>query len=236
MARDLGDEEKALWRKVVETITPLSHPNPNTVAFVKTANKALPLQNIKPARGISVAARNRDKKQTAAEQAALEQTPIEQTASYDEANPSRADLAAALSRPISKTPTPRRRNIAFGLNNSDSHKIAHNGLDGHWEKRFTKGVVIPDISIDLHGAGLQSAYNRLDSALEQARAQKLRVILLVTGRDRKYDRASGEGRGGIRAVMSDWLAASRHSDYIASVRKAHARHGGAGALYIILRK
>ncbi|MGB5485182.1 Smr/MutS family protein, partial [Parasphingorhabdus sp.] len=38
------------------------------------------------------------------------------------------------------------------------------------------------------------------------------------------------------AAISDWLAASRHASRIAAVRRAHPRHGGAGALYIILRR
>jgi len=36
--------------------------------------------------------------------------------------------------------------------------------------------------------------------------------------------------------VGDWLAASRHAADIAAVRGAHPRHGGAGALYIILRR
>ncbi|WP_367947133.1 Smr/MutS family protein [Sphingopyxis sp. BSNA05] len=44
------------------------------------------------------------------------------------------------------------------------------------------------------------------------------------------------GRGAIRAAIADWLAASRHASHIATVRRAHPRHGGAGALYIILRR
>ena len=157
--------------------------------------------------------------------------PIAKASKFDMGNnPTRDDLEKALSAPIKKTSyAPRKTNL---VRPDQSIK----GLDGHWDKRLNKGVIIPDISIDLHGAGLQSAYDRLDGALEQARAQKMRVILLVTGRQRNYDRASGEGRGGIRAVMSDWLSASRHSDNIVTVRNAHPRHGGAGALYIILRK
>jgi DNA-nicking Smr family endonuclease len=109
-------------------------------------------------------------------------------------------------------------------------------LDGTWDRRITKGALIPDVSVDLHGSGLVGAYARLDGALEQAIAQKLRVILLVTGRARAHDRASGEGRGAIASVVSDWLAASRHSSAISAVRKAHPRHGGSGALYIILKR
>ncbi len=43
-------------------------------------------------------------------------------------------------------------------------------------------------------------------------------------------------RGASRAAGGDWLAASRHADQIAAVRNAHPRHGGAGALYIVLRR
>ena len=112
--------------------------------------------------------------------------------------------------------------------------VPHN-LDGHWDRRINRGGLVPDISIDLHDANLSRAYARLDGALEQAIAQKFKVILLVTGKPRAHDRASGEGRGAIAAVVRDWLAASRHAAHISAVRNAHPKHGGAGALYIVLK-
>lgn len=112
--------------------------------------------------------------------------------------------------------------------------VPHN-LDGHWDKRITRGSIVPDVSIDLHDASLTLAYNRLDGALEQAIAQRMKVILLVTGKPRAHDRASGEGRGAIAAVVRDWLSASRHARHISAVRNAHPRHGGTGALYIMLK-
>lgn len=112
--------------------------------------------------------------------------------------------------------------------------VPHN-LDGHWDRRIHRGGLVPDISIDLHDANLSRAYARLDGALEQAIAQKFKVILLVTGKPRAHDRASGEGRGAIAAVVRDWLAASRHARHISAVRNAHPKHGGAGALYIVLK-
>jgi hypothetical protein len=48
--------------------------------------------------------------------------------------------------------------------------VPHN-LDGHWDKRITRGSIVPDVSIDLHDASLSLAYNRLDGALEQAISQ-----------------------------------------------------------------
>ena len=111
------------------------------------------------------------------------------------------------------------------------------GLDGQWDRRLAKGVVQPDVTIDLHGYTLSSAHGRLDSALELSIAAGHRAILLITGKARSADERHREGgRGAIRAAISDWLAASRHSTRIAAVRRAHPRHGGAGALYIILRR
>ena len=64
-----------------------------------------------------------------------------------------------------------------------------------------------------------------------------RTVLVVTGRPRPVDPADrGIRRGAIRAKILDWLAASEHGPSIAAVRKAHKRHGGDGALYIVLRR
>jgi DNA-nicking Smr family endonuclease len=111
-----------------------------------------------------------------------------------------------------------------------------NTLDSTWDRRIHKGAIVPDISVDLHETNLSGAYARLDSTLEQAIHQKLRVVLLVTGKPREHDRASGQGRGAIAAVVRDWLASSRHASSISAVRNAHPRHGGAGALYIVLKR
>ena len=114
-------------------------------------------------------------------------------------------------------------------------KLGEATLNSHWDRRIHRGGIVPDISVDLHDSSLSRAYVRLDGALEQAVAQNLKVILLVTGKPRAHDRASGEGRGAIAAVVRDWLAASRHARYISAVRNAHPKHGGAGALYIVLK-
>ncbi len=109
-------------------------------------------------------------------------------------------------------------------------------LDGSWDKRIDRGAIVPDISVDLHGSALSGAYARLDGALEMAIAQRLKVVLLVTGKIRAHDRASGSGRGAIAAVVRDWIAASRHASHISAIRAAHPRHGGEGALYIVLKR
>lgn len=125
-------------------------------------------------------------------------------------------------------PLPSRRRVA-------PRPLVGSTLDGTWDRRLGRGLVQPDMTVDLHGDNLATAYQRLDDSLEQAIALGMRVILLITGKPPGVGRLP-VARGAIRGAVGDWLAASRHASNIAAVRSAHPRHGGAGALYIILRR
>jgi DNA-nicking Smr family endonuclease len=103
------------------------------------------------------------------------------------------------------------------------------GLDASWDRRLKTGRLDPD----LHGHNLASAHTYLARALDRAVGQGARVILLVAGKQRGPDEAP---RGAIRRELESWLAHSRHAGRIAALRNAHPRHGGAGALYLVLRK
>jgi DNA-nicking Smr family endonuclease len=127
-------------------------------------------------------------------------------------------------RPSGLRPAPERTKAAS--------RAPANTLDGSWDRRLSRGLVQPDLAVDLHGHNLETAYRTLDAGLSQAIARQARVLLLVTGKPRE----PGSGRGSIRAAVGDWLQASAHADHIAAVRGAHPRHGGAGALYIVLRR
>jgi len=81
---------------------------------------------------------------------------------------------------------------------------------------------------------LDRAWSAIDYSLERAIASDERILLLITGHERRGDRPLERGR--IRAAVHDWLAVSRHASRIAAVRGAHRRHGRGGSLYIILRK
>jgi len=111
------------------------------------------------------------------------------------------------------------------------------GLDRGWDRKLGRGTIAPDFTLDLHGHTLDAAYRRLEAGMTQAVAQGARVLLVVAGKPRPVDAADrAQRRGAIRAKLLDWLAAGRHAGHIAAIRKAHPRHGGAGALYIILKR
>jgi DNA-nicking Smr family endonuclease len=127
---------------------------------------------------------------------------------------------------------PPPRPIATPPATSTSHQEAT--LDGGWDRRLRGGRIVPDRTLDLHGHSLDRAWEAIDRALERAIADGDRVLLLITGHERRGEPPLERGR--IRAAVHDWLAVSRHASRIAAVRGAHRRHGGGGSLYIILRK
>ena len=139
--------------------------------------------------------------------------------------PVEAPPPAVAARPrVASPPAPRPSKAIPGVT-----------LDGSWDRRLSRGLVQPDVIVDLHGHNLNTAYSLLDSRLEQAVATGARVLLLITGKPPEPNQLPIK-RGAIRAAVGDWLAASRHAGNIAAVRGAHPRHGGTGALYIILRR
>lgn len=109
-------------------------------------------------------------------------------------------------------------------------------LDASWDRRLARGIAEPDATVDLHGHTLASAHALLDAALARAIGRGDRLVLLVTGKPPRPESERPHARGAIRAAVADWLAGSRHADAIAAVRPAAPRHGGAGALYIVLRR
>jgi len=142
------------------------------------------------------------------------------------------ELAGDSSRPGPKRPAPAVR-PPLPTAPSTARGGAFNTLDAGWDRRLRRGLVAPERTIDLHGHTLASAHAALETAIAGAVAADIRVLLVVTGRP---PRPGAPGRGLIRAAIPDWLAASGWSSRIAAVRNAHPRHGGAGALYLVLRR
>ena len=209
--RPLTDAEAALWKRVIATCEPFK----DRIAQSR-AEKALPLYGGGLGGG--------DGASRSGPGATI--TPTAATRPHTAKSRSSPIKGEDLLRSNPVKPTP-----AWTFTPAPVPTVKGN-LDGHWDRRMAKGGVQPDVTIDLHGHTLASAYARLDMALGQAVAADMRLMLLITGKARGAE----TGRGAIRAAVSDWLASSRHAADIAAVRNAHPRHGGDGALYIVLRR
>ena len=133
-----------------------------------------------------------------------------------------------------KTPSTTRFAGAPAPRSGEERALDRQHLDSTWDRRLSRGVVQPDFTLDLHGHTVDAAHARLDHGLALALAQGARVLLLVTGRERPSE--DRRGRGVIRRKFLDWLAAGPHASRIAAIRPAHPRHGGAGAVYVVLKR
>ena len=146
-----------------------------------------------------------------------------------------------VARPLRQPAAPRSSEVVRNV--PPPRPLDHHGLDASWDRRLAKGQVAPDFTLDLHGCTLDQAHARLDHGLTLAASQGARLVLLVTGRARPSDDHGREDfggrsdrRGAIRAKFLDWLTAGPHASRIATVRPAHPRHGGGGAVYVVMRR
>lgn len=99
----------------------------------------------------------------------------------------------------------------------------------NWE-RLKRGRVEIDRKLDLHGRTQAEAHKDLDRFLTMAFATGLRCVLVVTGK------GAVDGRGILRQMVPRWLDEPDNRDKVLTYSPAQPRHGGDGALYVLLRR
>lgn len=88
----------------------------------------------------------------------------------------------------------------------------------------------PDSELDLHGATQEQAIRRVQGFLLMAHRQKLRRVLIITGRGL----GSGEQGSVLRDAVTRWLERNG-GPYVRDFHAAPPKHGGEGALWIVMR-
>ncbi len=83
--------------------------------------------------------------------------------------------------------------------------------------------------LDLHGLAQDEARAALMRFLAAAQAEGSRAVMVITGR-------GVQGDGVLRKRAPEWLAEPALRNVVAGVAEAHRRHGGAGALYVALKR
>lgn len=103
-----------------------------------------------------------------------------------------------------------------------------NMLDHHMMVRLKEGRQRPEARIDLHGMTEDQAYIHLKSALSLAHENALRVVVVITGKG-----TGGEGL--LKRRVPYWLE-DDCAVWITAYQTALQKDGGAGALYVTLRR
>jgi DNA-nicking Smr family endonuclease len=104
-------------------------------------------------------------------------------------------------------------------------------LDRRTSERLKRGQIPIESQLDLHGLTQEEALQALDGFLWQAFEAGQRCVLIITGKG-----TAREGGGVLRTLIPTWLAEGSHRNRILAVETAHQRHGGHGALYVLLRR
>jgi DNA-nicking Smr family endonuclease len=102
-------------------------------------------------------------------------------------------------------------------------------LDRRSMDRLARGRMRPEATLDLHGMTRAAAHAALGAFLVRSHAGGARCVLVITGRGRL-------GEGAIRAELPRWLNAAALRPRILGFATAQPRDGGAGALYVLLRR
>jgi len=115
------------------------------------------------------------------------------------------------------------------------------GLDRRTAERLRRGERRPDARLDLHGMPAERAHARLDQFIARSAARGCRVVLVITGKGGRRSHPEDapflrSGEGVLQQLVPGWLRAGPHGREIVGIYAAHRRHGGAGALYVYLKK
>jgi DNA-nicking Smr family endonuclease len=96
-------------------------------------------------------------------------------------------------------------------------------------RRLTREREVIGPKLDLHGLDQDRAHIALTTFLRRARGEGWRAVLVITGKGTR-------GEGVLRRRVPEWLAEPPLRDFVAGVSSAHRRHGGDGALYVVLKR
>ena len=102
-------------------------------------------------------------------------------------------------------------------------------LERNREKALRQGDVEIEARLDLHGMTQAEAFDALTTFMHRQVAAGKRHLLIITGKGK-------DGMGVLRQNLGGWLRQLPEASAILAVRPAAPKHGGEGAVYVLLRR
>lgn len=117
-------------------------------------------------------------------------------------------------------------------------------VDRRKARRIAAGAIEIEARLDLHGMTQSAAHARLIGFVQSAVARGLRTVLVITGKGSSRQKETfseatwwdGEETGVLRRSVPRWLAEPPLRAVVIGCQPASPRHGGEGALYVLLRR
>ena len=99
--------------------------------------------------------------------------------------------------------------------------------------QLSKGRKEIDARLDLHGMTQTRAHRALSGFLHRAHGDGLTFVLIITGKGKVGTESE---RGVLRRQVPQWLSQPEFRTLVVGFEEAHIGHGGAGALYVRIRR
>ena len=109
-------------------------------------------------------------------------------------------------------------------------------IDDRTKRRLVRGSMPIDERLDLHGLTQEAAHSALRHFLVAARSRGARMVLVITGKGKTGSAAAVHDRGVLRRAVPHWLSDPVLRPIVVGFEEAHLTHGGAGAIYVRLRR
>jgi len=101
--------------------------------------------------------------------------------------------------------------------------------DGRTIRKLVRGQIRPEAALDLHGHTLAKAHASLHRFIARMQGHGARCVIVITGR-------GAQDGPTLRAEVPRWLNEPALRKLILGFSEAQPQDGGAGALYVLLRR
>ena len=121
---------------------------------------------------------------------------------------------------------------------ADRIKASPVQMDRKKFQQMSRGKLVPEARIDLHGMTLAEAHPALNSFIQTAYIRGFRLVLVITGKGKDKDTGGPipERKGALRHQVPQWLRMAPLGAAVMQISEAHLKHGGGGAYYVYLRR
>jgi DNA-nicking Smr family endonuclease len=110
------------------------------------------------------------------------------------------------------------------------------GVDKRTAGRLKRGKLPVEGRLDLHGLSQSEAERALAAFLALSQDRGHRCVLVITGKGGERRAEDFAQTGVLRRMVPVWLNAPRNRARVLAFDEARAQHGGAGALYVLLKR
>lgn len=107
--------------------------------------------------------------------------------------------------------------------------------DAGTDRKLKQGRLKIDASIDLHGKTKFEAFRLLAEFIAAAYEDGCKCVLIITGKG-SGPAENKKSPGVLKQIVPEWLGQPSFQQYVLKTTPAKPKHGGQGAIYVLLRK